>query len=164
MDRIVTLARKDLLETSRDRLAFLFIVIMPLAFTAFFGLMFGSGSDRLPIAVHNADTGEASVALVAALQESAVVDVRLETAEEAETAVEDGRVAAAVLIPATYSTRLEAGQRAELTLVGVSGSSSVQTALTEVNALAGRLVAAGIYFVRLESRGRVATSRAVRVR
>ena len=58
MSRIWTLAGKDLLETRRDRLALLFTVIMPLAFTAFFGLMFGAGSDRLPLALFNADTGD----------------------------------------------------------------------------------------------------------
>ena len=45
VSRIWTLARKDLLETRRDRLSALFIIVMPLAFTTFFGLLFGGGSD-----------------------------------------------------------------------------------------------------------------------
>ena len=57
MSRIWTLARKDLLETRRDRLSAIFIIIMPIAFTAFFGLMFGSGSDRLALGLHDADRG-----------------------------------------------------------------------------------------------------------
>ncbi len=142
MNRVWTLAGKDLLETSRDRLAFLFIVIMPLAFTAFFGLMFGAGSDRLPLSVHNADQGGAAQELVAMLRESGVVKVQLETPEEAEAAVDDGRVTAALLIPAAFSTRLEAGRPVELTLIGVSGSSGVQTVRTEVGAVAGQLAAA----------------------
>ncbi len=39
VSRILTLARKDLLETRRDRLSALFILVMPLAFTTFFGLL-----------------------------------------------------------------------------------------------------------------------------
>ena len=64
MKRIWTLASKDLLETRRDRLALLFTVIMPLAFTAFFGLMFGGGSDRLPLAIYSADAGAPAAQLV----------------------------------------------------------------------------------------------------
>ena len=56
MKRVWTLASKDLLETRRDRLALLFTVVMPLAFTSFFGLMFGGGSDRLPLAISSADS------------------------------------------------------------------------------------------------------------
>ena len=62
MKRVWILASKDLLETRRDRLALLFTVVMPLAFTAFFGLMFGGGSDRLPLAIVNADTGASAKA------------------------------------------------------------------------------------------------------
>ena len=43
-----------------DRLALLFTLVMPLAFTAFFGLMFGGGSDRLPLAVWSGDAGPAA--------------------------------------------------------------------------------------------------------
>lgn len=141
MIRIWTLARKDLLETSRDRLALLFIVVMPVAFTAFFGVVFGSGSDRLPLAVNDADGGEAARQLVAALQDSAVVNVQLETAADAEKAVDEGRATAAVLIPATYSARMSSGRPVELLLVGVSGSSGVQAVHTELAAVAGRLAA-----------------------
>lgn len=141
MNAIWTLARKDLLETSRDWLALIFIVIMPVAFTAFFGLLFGSGSDRLPLAVNNADEGEPAQSLVAALQASGVVSVQFESAEGAEAAVDDGRVTAALLIPPTYSDLVENGRPVDLTVVGVSGSSGVQTVQTEVVAIAGRLAA-----------------------
>ncbi len=141
MNRMWILARKDMLETSRDRLALLFIVIMPLAFTAFFGLMFGTGSDRLPVAVHSADQGEQGGKLLAALRDSGVVKMQPETADEAEKAVDEGQVTAALLIPADFSARLSDGRPIGLTLVGVAGSSGVQTVRTEVEALTGRLAA-----------------------
>lgn len=141
MNRIWTLAAKDLLETRRDRLALLFTVIMPLAFTAFFGLMFGAGSDRLPLALSNADPGAAAGQLVTMLQDSAVVKVEPMTAEEAEKAVDDGKVTAALLIPSGFSAALTAGEPVDLTVVGVSGSSGVQAVQTEIAGLAGQVAA-----------------------
>ncbi len=141
MKRIWTLASKDFLETRRDRLALLFTVIMPLAFTAFFGLMFGGGSDRLPLAIHSADPGAPATQLVSALAKSGVVKTEAMSREDAEKAVDDNKVAAALEIPAGFSAALAAGRPAELTLVSVAGSSGAQTVQTEVTALAGELAA-----------------------
>ena len=141
MKRIWTLAAKDLLETRRDRLALLFTVIMPLAFTAFFGLMFGGGSDRLPLAIYNADSGQPAAQLVSALAKSGVVKTEAMTKDDAEKAVDDNKVAAALEIPAGFSAALAAGRPAALTLVSTAGSSGAQTVQTEVTALAGRLAA-----------------------
>ena len=142
MKRVWTLASKDFLETRRDRLALLFTVVMPLAFTAFFGLMFGGGSDRLPLAIANADSGAAATQLVGALAKSGVVKTEAMDKDAAEKAVDDNKVAAALEIPAGFSAALAAGRPAELTLVGISGSSGAQTVQTEVMALAGQLAAA----------------------
>jgi ABC-2 type transport system permease protein len=139
---IWTLARKDFLETRRDRLAFLFIFVMPIAFTAFFGLMFGGGSDRLPLAVWSGDAGPAAKQLLQAVQNSDVVVVRRMTRMDAEQAVADNKVAAALEIPAGFSDAVSAGKPATVTVVGVSGSTGAQTARTAISGLAGRVVAA----------------------
>ena len=141
MKRIRTLVAKDFLETRRDRLALLFTVVMPLAFTAFFGLMFGGGSDRLPLAIFSADSGAPATQLVAALTGSGVVKTEAMSREDAEKAVDDNKVAAALEIPAGFSAALAAGRPAELTLVSIAGSTGAQTVLTEVTALAGELAA-----------------------
>ncbi len=141
MKRIRTLIAKDFLETRRDRLALLFTVVMPLAFTAFFGLMFGGGSDRLPLAIHNADSGAPAKQLVSALAESGVVKTEIMTQDDAEKAVDDNKVAAALEIPAGFSAALAAGRPAELTLVSIAGSTGAQTVQTEVSAVAGQLAA-----------------------
>ena len=139
MKRVWILASKDLLETRRDRLALLFTVIMPLAFTAFFGLMFGGGSDRLPLAVFNADSGAPAAQLVSALAKSGVVKTETMTMADAEKAVDDNKVAAALEVPAGFSAALAAGRPAALTLVSTAGSSGAQTVQTEVTALAGSM-------------------------
>ena len=138
MKRVWTLAVKDLLETRRDRLSLLFTLVMPLVFTAFFGLLFGGGSDRLPLAVWSGDSGPAATQLVSALEHSDVVAVNHMTKAAAEKAVDDGRQAAALEIPAGFSADLAAGKPVALTVVGVSGSTGVQTVQTEVSSLAGK--------------------------
>ena len=141
MSRVLTLARKDLLETRRDRLALLFTLIMPLAFTAFFGIMFGGGSDRLPLAVWSGDAGPAAQKLLAAVQDSDVVVVHRMTQAEAEQAVADNKMAAALEIPDGFSAAVAAGEPATVTVVGTPGSSAAQTVQTAVTELAGLVVA-----------------------
>lgn len=142
MNRVWILARKDLLETRRDRLALLFTLVMPLAFTAFFGAMFAGGSDRLPLAVWSGDAGPAAKQLLEAVQNTEVVRVHRMSRAEAEQAVADNEVAAALEIPAGFSDDVAAGRPATVTVVGVAGSTGAQTAQTEITALAGRVVAA----------------------
>ena len=138
MRRIWTLAVKDLMETRRDRLSLLFTLVAPLIFTTFFGLLFAAGGDKLPLAVWSGDAGPAATQLIAALQKSDVVKVNKMTKAEAEKAVDNGRQAAALEIPAGFSADLAAGKPVSLTVVGVSGSTGVQTVQTEVSAAAGR--------------------------
>lgn len=142
MSRIWTLARKDLLETTRDRLSAIFIIIMPLAFTTFFGLMFGGGSDRLPLAVHDADRGPQARQLVAALERSDAVRVVRKDAAEFESWMADDRAAAGLLIPVGFSRAVREGEPAELTVVSDPTSSGAQAAAAEIRTVAGRLVAA----------------------
>ena len=85
------IAGKDLRETARDKLSFIFILLMPLAFTLFFGLLFGGGSDvdKLPLAVWDADGGTAAKELVADLDASVVV--RVVAKQGGEPRAVDGR-------------------------------------------------------------------------
>jgi ABC-2 type transport system permease protein len=142
VNRVWTLARKDLLETRRDRLSAIFIVIMPIAFTTFFGLMFGGGSDRLPLALRDADGGAQAERLVAALERSDAVRVVRKSAADFEPWMADGRAAAGLLIPKGFSQAVEAGEPAQLTVVSDPASSGAQAAAAEIRAAAGRLVAA----------------------
>jgi ABC-2 type transport system permease protein len=138
------LARKDLRETARDRLAFIFLLVMPLLFTMFFGLLFGGGSDRLPMVLHDADGGAAAKQLVAALEQSPVLKVTAATAADAEKAVDDEKAAAALLIPEGYSAAVAEGQKAALTIVATEGSSGAATVASEIRSVAGRQVAVGL--------------------
>ena len=144
MNRVWTLARKDLLETRRDRLSALFIIVMPLLFTTFFGLLFGGDSDKLPLALYDADGGPQAKQLVAALQQSDAVSVVRKSAADLEPWMADGRAAAGLLIPAGFSKAVDSGQPAELTIVSKAGSSGALAASSEVRAAAGRIVTASL--------------------
>jgi ABC-2 type transport system permease protein len=133
------LAGKDLQETARDKLSFIFIILMPLAFTAFFGLLFGGGSDvdKLPLAVWDADGGAAAKALVAELDQSPVVRVVVKQGDEFEQWMADERAAAGLLIPQGYSAAVAGGEKADLTIVATQGTNGASTAASEVRSLAG---------------------------
>ena len=76
--RILDLAIKDLRQITRDRKSFLFLLIMPIAFTLLFGFAFGGNSTadpRLPIGLANEDGSELSRQLVAMLATSEVVRI-----------------------------------------------------------------------------------------
>jgi ABC-2 type transport system permease protein len=136
------LARKDLLETVRDKLSFIFILIMPLAFTLFFGLLFGAGSaaEKLPLAVWDADGGDAAKQLVARLDESPVVRVVVRTGDELEQWMADDRAAAGLIIPEGYSAAVAAGEPASLTIVATQGSSGASSVASEIRSIAGEQV------------------------
>jgi ABC-2 type transport system permease protein len=134
------LARKDLQQTARDRLSFIFILVMPLAFTLFFGVLFGAGSStqKLPLAVWDADGGPAARQLVAALGKSTIVRVvTMKGDGELEQQIADGDAAAGLLIPAGYSQAVEGGGQSQLTIVATQGSSGAATAASEIRSLAG---------------------------
>jgi ABC-2 type transport system permease protein len=103
--------------------------------------MFGGGNDRLPLAIYSADSGAPATQLVSALARSGVVKTEVMTRGDAEKAVDDNKVAAALEIPAGFSADLAAGRPAQLTVVSTAGSSGAQTVQTEVTALAGELAA-----------------------
>ena len=123
----------------RDRLSFVFILVMPLAFTLFFGLLFGanSNSNQLPLAVWDADGGAAAKQLVAALDKSVVVTVVSKQGTAFEKWMADDRAAAGLVIPKGYSDAVAGGKQAALTIVSTQGSSGASTAAAEVRSLAG---------------------------
>ena len=121
--RIFDLALKDLRQITRDRKSFMFLLIMPIAFTLLFGFAFGGSSTadpRLPIGVADEDNSELSRQLLAMLSASEVVRIDVQEAAPAalqeQVAAED--IAAAVLIPAGYGQSLLAGEAQPVTVVG----------------------------------------------
>jgi len=143
MRRGWALASKDLLETRRDKLAGLFTLAMPLAFTLFLGLLFSDPESRYPLAVANVDKGgDAARELVVELRKSKVVEVELAGAKQVELRVADQKVAAGLIVPAGYSDAIAGGGSVRLVLVREAGSSVAQSIQQEVLSLAGEQASA----------------------
>src|SRR3990172_255810 len=97
--RILDLARKDLFQILQDWKSGLFLLVMPVLFTLFFGFVMGSASNpnsdkdpRLPMGVINRDGGSLASSLEKLLEDSEVIrPVMLdeEEAEQAKQMVED---------------------------------------------------------------------------
>lgn len=121
--RIIDLAIKDLRQIMRDRKSFIFLLVMPIAFTLLFGFAFGGSSTadpRLPIGVVDQDGSELSGQLLGMLASSAVVriDVQDTTAADLQEQVAGEEIAAAVLIPAGFGDGLLVGEVVPVTVIG----------------------------------------------
>ncbi len=147
--RIIDLALKDLLQIVRDRKSALFLVVMPILFTLFFGTIFGSsaeGDPGLPVGFVSHDESDAlSTSLYTLLEASdAIRPVVLEgdDADSAADSVSDGDLAGAVIVPAGFGERVLADEGPRLTVVVDQNTPAGQTASSAVQAAANRLVGA----------------------
>jgi ABC-2 type transport system permease protein len=150
--RILDLAQKDLVQILRDRKSWIFLLLMPLVFTLFFGFVMGSALNpnqdvdpRLPVGVLDQDGGSLASSLQTLLEESDVIRPVILDPEEATQAnqqVEDGKLAAVVVIPSGYTARLLADQPVLLEVIADQNQPAAQTALRALETVTGRLVGA----------------------
>jgi ABC-2 type transport system permease protein len=148
--RVLDLVLKDLKQVIRDRKSALFLVVMPILFTLFFGLVLGpvfssdGGESRLPIAVVNQDSdGNLHAPLFNLLSASSVIEPQsLADSDQAGEMVADGELAAVVIVPPGYSQKLLADQGASLDVIADQGTPAGQTAVRAVETATNRLLAA----------------------
>ena len=147
--RVIDLALKDLLQIARDWKSALFLVVMPILFTLFFGAVFGSSADgdpRLPVGFVSRDQSSALSASLQTLLEAsdAIRPVVLEgdDADSAGESVRDGDLAGAVIVPAGFGERVLAGEEPRLTVVVDQNTPAGQTASSAVQAATTRLLGA----------------------
>lgn len=141
--RIIDLALKDLRQITRDRKSFIFLLIMPVAFTLLFGFAFGgnsTGDDRLPVGLLDQDNSEISQELAGFLQNSEVLRI-VETEPDPailDQQVADEELAAAIIIPQGFQASLYSSDPVQpVTIIG--GGQSGFTIETEVQSLASRM-------------------------
>jgi ABC-2 type transport system permease protein len=146
--RILYIALKDIRQVLRDRKSVIFMVLMPIAFTLFFGfIMSGSISDpRLPVGWINDDEDSTlSADLFHMLEKSNVIRlVPLEASEagRASDQVRDEKLAAVLRVPIGYSVQTLAGEAIPITVIVLPGSPAGTTASTAVQAAVNRLLSA----------------------
>jgi len=151
--RVIHLAIKDIKQILRDWRSALFLVVMPILFTMFFGVIFSAvfsseaeNDPRLPVGWINSDTsGQISAGLQALLEGSEVVrPVALdgEQVERAAKLVADGKVAAVVNVPAGYSQALAADRAMSLGVIVDQAAVGGRTVVTALDAVVARLMGA----------------------
>ena len=155
MKRIFDITLKDLMQIVRNRMTFLFLLIMPIGFTLLFGLAFGgagkTSDSRLPVGFLDRDGAAISTQLQTLLADSTVI--RLDTTPgRSETDLADlvgsNKLAAAVVIPSGYSQSLRNSSPLKLGFYAdpsqVSSATVESELLVATNRLVGAVRTAGI--------------------
>jgi ABC-2 type transport system permease protein len=146
MQKIFDITAKDLRQILRNRMTFLFLLIMPAAFTILFGLAFGGSGKktdtRLPVGMLDLDSSSLSANLKSLLGTSSVIRLD-ETAGRSETdlvkLVGSGKLAAAIVIPTGYGQALRDGNPLKLGFHADPAQPSTTTVEYEVLVASQRL-------------------------
>lgn len=146
--RILDLALKDWQQILREKQAAIFLVIMPIVFTAFMGFAFNQGggeSDpRLPIGFVDQDNGsELSQSFYALLEASTVVRPEVLTGDaiaQADAQVKQNKLAGVVIVPAGFGSR--SADDLNVTLVTDMDATSGHTVRNAVQTSLGRVMGA----------------------
>jgi ABC-2 type transport system permease protein len=150
MNRIFDITVKDLTQILRDRKTFMFLLLMPILFTIFFGLAFsgsgkGPGDSRLPVGYLDLDNGTYSQHLKNMLTGSTVIRLDEDTTRsetDLNQLVADEELAAVLIVPAGYSQSVEGGAPLKLTFIADPSNPSASTIESEVMAATNRLMSA----------------------
>jgi len=144
MIRIFDIASKDLLQLLRDRKIFMFLLVMPIAFTLLFGFASGAfsraGTDpRLPVGFLDDDHSRLSRSLHDLLAASQVIRLeqgKASTTADLENLVAGEKLAAAIIVPSGYGHKVLDGKPAKLILIGDSGATAGMSVESEALAAA----------------------------
>ena len=145
--RILDLALKDWQQILREKQAAIFLVIMPIVFTAFMGFAFNQGggeSDpRLPIGFVDQDQSALSGEFYTLLQASTVVRPEVLTGEaivQVDAQVKQNKLAGVVIVPAGFGSR--AADDLNVTMVTDMNVTSGHTVRNAVQTSLGRVMGA----------------------
>jgi ABC-2 type transport system permease protein len=134
MSKILTIAAKDLKLRFRDRsvliIAFLAPLVLALIFNVVFGSAFGTGSEFEPeLGVVANDSPRTSAILEDIATEVGGTWQTFADRGAAESALDDGEVAAVFMVPAGFDAEVDQGQGGSLEVIGdVDSSTSTQIA------------------------------------
>jgi ABC-2 type transport system permease protein len=114
--QLAAVFRKEVRQTLRDRRIMFMLLIAPLIQTTVFGFAVDFDVDNVPTAVVDQDRSDASRDLARRLLADGTLRRAAEAAgpEEADLAIDDGRVAAAVVLPRGLADDLAAGRPAKV--------------------------------------------------
>ena len=148
--RILDLAIKDWMQLFRDWKTGLFLIVMPVLFTIFFGMIMGPALNpapeedaRLPVGLVNRDMDGLLTPYIEGLLEDSssirLVDLTEEDISENTELVREGDIAAFVTIPENYSRDLLDDKPVRWNVVVDQNSPAGQTASTAIETAVNRL-------------------------
>jgi len=109
MTALIALIRKDLILYLRDKRALLMHLLMPVVLAAFFGSLFGGGSEartsKVDVGLVMLDQSPVGQQIAAGLQADSALKISLLSEDEARTLVRKGKLPVAVVIPAGFGKR-----------------------------------------------------------
>jgi len=146
MTSILNLAFKDLKQIVRDRNTLLFLLIMPIAFTFMFGLVFSGSSStakdsRLVVGIFNQDgNSTAGQQLTSMLNDSLIIrPVLFQQEATLQSQLSGKKIAASLVIPAGFGDSLSTSQLVKLVVTADPNTSDGSNAQTEIGAIVSRL-------------------------
>lgn len=124
--RIVSVLKKELLQLRRDRMTFAMVIMIPLIQLLLFGYAINTNLRHVPVALVDESRTELSRTLAQIVQATQVVSIteELTTPQEAERAITESRVRAALIIPQDVSQRLARSQSVGLSLPNATDQTS----------------------------------------
>ena len=148
MKRIFDITTNDLRQLLRDRQTFLFLLLMPVAFTLLFGFAFGSFNKpqtnvdtRLIVNLINLDEGQFGKTLTDQLSQSTMIRI-VENQSEDESMltakIKKDVIAAVVTIPEGYSTSIMNSQPLPVEILTKKNTGAAFTVEAEIKRLVNR--------------------------
>ncbi len=133
--RLLDITLKDITHILREKQSLLFLVAMPILFTFFMGFAYQSGEDsatpadeRLALGwVNNDPDGLLAQQLFEMLARSETVKLVELAPEDVDEAIQDGRAAGVLVVPADFSRLAVTGSLSQLALVADPGALQAQT-------------------------------------
>ncbi len=112
------IAWKELQVLFRDRGQLVVLFLMPIMFASIIGSVFGGGSSGIEIYLVNHDSGSYSAHMVDVLHNIEALSItELETVERADEQVADGEALAAIVIPADFSSKIDAFEPTQVQVI-----------------------------------------------
>lgn len=124
--RVAAVLKKELLQLRRDRMTFAMVIMIPLIQLLLFGYAINTNLRHVPVAIVDQSRTELSRTLGQLVQATQVVTVveELTTPQEAERAITESRVRAALIIPPDVADRVARSPSVRLGLPDATNQTS----------------------------------------
>ena len=167
LTRLLALMRKETLQIVRDRRTLALVFIMPIMQLLLLGYAATSDVRNIPLAVLDQDKSPASRTLLDSFRTAdyfrEAFDVNSE--KELRSLIDSGRARTGLIIPPDYSSRLAAGQPAQVAFIIDGSDPTIAGTALAAATLIGQARATALTVERLAARGMaVAAAPAIEVR